>query len=109
MLRIGHAIEWTDEFAAITHIGAGWVATEAVAMAAYCAVRHRDDFVSAIRRAVNIPGDSDSVGSIAGGLVAARMGVGAIPHEWISRLEGLDRLTDLADRLAAKKVALSSQ
>lgn len=107
MLRIGHVIEWTDEFAAINHIGSGWVAPEAVAMAAYCAIRYKDDFLGAVRRAVNIPGDSDSVGCVTGGLVSARLGIQGLPSEWISRLENVERLTDLANRLAAKKVALS--
>lgn len=101
MLRIGHVLEWTDEFAAITHIGSGWVGEEAVAMATYCAIRHQDDYVAAVRRAANIPGDSDSVACIAGGLVAARLGLAAIPTDWISRLENLDKLTDIANQLAA--------
>jgi ADP-ribosylglycohydrolase len=106
LLRVGHVVEWTDEFAAINHIGSGWIGEEAVAMAVYCAVRHADDFAGAVRRAVNIPGDSDSVGCITGGLVAARLGLDFLPREWIERLEQLDQLTDLANRLAAKKESL---
>ena len=106
MLRIGHVSEWTDEFAAITHIGDGWVASEAVAMAVYCAMRYPDDYTGAIRRAVNIPGDSDSVGSITGGLVAARLGLAAIPPKWTLNLELSDYLTQLATRLAATKERL---
>lgn len=109
MLRIGHVIEWTDEFAAINHIGSGWVAPEAVAMAVYCAIRYKDDFLGAVRRAVNIPGDSDSVGCVTGGLVSARLGIQGLPAEWIPRLENVERLTDLANRLAAKKIALSER
>lgn len=101
MLRVGHVQEWTDEYAAINHLGSGWVGEEAVAMAVYCAIRHRDDFVRAVQRAANIPGDSDSVACITGGLVAARVGLAGIPKDWIARLEHLDQLTDIADRLAA--------
>jgi ADP-ribosylglycohydrolase len=101
MLRVGHVQEWTDEYAAINHIGSGWIGEEAVAMAVYCATRHRDDFVRAVRRAVNIPGDSDSVGCITGGLVGARVGLDGLPQEWIARLEHFDVLTDVANRLAA--------
>jgi ADP-ribosylglycohydrolase len=109
MLRVGHVSEWTDEFAAITHIGDGWVASEAVAMAVYCAMRYSDDFAGAVRRAVNIPGDSDSVGSITGGLVAARLGLTAIPPRWTLSLEGSDYLTQLATRLAATKERLEKR
>ncbi len=101
LLRVGHVLEWTDEFAAINRIGAGWVGEEAVAMAIYCAMRHPDDFVQAVTRAANIPGDSDSVGCITGGLMGARLGLDAIPQGWIARLEDLNRLTDTANRLAA--------
>jgi ADP-ribosylglycohydrolase len=109
MLRVGHVSEWKDEFAALTHIGAGWVAPEAVAMAIYCTMRYPDDFTSALRRAVNIPGDSDSVGSIVGGILGARLGLDAIPADWITRLEGYDQLTDLANRLAAKRIAIEQR
>jgi ADP-ribosylglycohydrolase len=101
LLRIGHVQEWTDEYAAITQLGSGWIGEEAVAMAVYCAIRHQDDFAGALRRAVNIPGDSDSVGCITGGLVAARVGLDGIPNDWIAQLEHLDYLTDVANRLAA--------
>jgi ADP-ribosylglycohydrolase len=101
LLRIGHVQEWTDEYAAINHVGSGWVGEEAVAMAIYCANRYPDDFVGAVRRAVNIPGDSDSVGCITGGLLAARLGLDAIPTDWIARLEHVEYLTDVAKRLAA--------
>jgi ADP-ribosylglycohydrolase len=107
MLRVDHVIEWTDEVAAINYIGSGWYGEEAVAMAVYCAIRHQHDFVQALRRAVNIPGDSDSVGCITGGLVAARLGIESIPPDWIARLENLDYLTDVAARLVDKKATLS--
>lgn len=103
MLKVGHVSEWKDEFAAINHIGSGWTAPDAVAMAIYCTMRYPDDFAGALRRAVNIPGDSDSVGSIVGGILGARLGLDAIPNEWIARLEGLDHITSVADQLAACK------
>jgi len=109
MMRVGHVSEWTDEFAAINHIGSGWEGPDAVAMAIYCAMRYPNDYASAVRRAVNIPGDSDSVGCIVGGIMGARLGLVAIPSDWIDRLEGLDQLTGTANRLAARKLALEQQ
>ncbi|MCC6904903.1 MAG: ADP-ribosylglycohydrolase family protein [Anaerolineae bacterium] len=108
MLRVGHVLQWTDEIAAVAHIGAGWVGSEAVAMAVYCAIRHQSDYVAAVRRAVNIAGDSDSVGCITGSLVAARLGLDAIPPAWVARLERRQDLTTLADRLAACKEQLTA-
>src|SRR5574341_149768 len=107
MLRVGHVVEWTDQQAALAHIGNGWIGEEAVSMATYCAIRHADDYVSAVRRAANIPGDSDSVACITGGLVAARLGLGAVPRAWFERLERLDYLNEVAARLAAKKASLN--
>jgi ADP-ribosylglycohydrolase len=106
MKRIEHVIEWTDELAAMNYLGNGWIGQDAVSMATYCAIRHKDNYMGAVRCAVNIPGDSDSVGSIAGGLVAARTGLDAIPIDWIARLERREELTELADQLAAKKQAM---
>ncbi|MBN1313031.1 MAG: ADP-ribosylglycohydrolase family protein [Anaerolineae bacterium] len=106
MRRAQHVIEWTDELGAITHIGSGWFGEEAVAIAAYCAIRHCDSFTKAVRRAVNIPGDSDTTGCITGGIVAAQLGLAAIPPDWIANLENLDYITDVANRLAAKKESL---
>jgi ADP-ribosylglycohydrolase len=103
MQRVKHVIEWTDELGAITHIGSGWFGEEAVAMATYCAIRHCDSFPKAVRRAVNIPGDSDTIGCITGAIVGAQLGLAAIPPDWIAVLENLDYITDVANRLAAKK------
>ncbi len=104
--RIEHVIEWTDELAAMNYLGNGWIGQDAVSMAVYCAIRHKDNYMGAVRCAVNIPGDSDSVGCIAGGLVAARTGLDAIPADWVARLERRDELTKIADQLAAKKQAM---
>jgi ADP-ribosylglycohydrolase len=107
LLRIGHVLEWTDEFAAINHIGDGWVGEQSVAMALYCVLRYPDDFAGAVRRAVNIPGDSDSVGCIAGGIMGARLGISGVPSDWVARLENRDALLDLADQLVSARSAKS--
>lgn len=109
VLRVGHVVQWTDELNAISHIGEGWVGPDAVAMSIYCAMRFSDDYVSAVRRAANISGDSDSVACVTGGLLAARNGLGSIPPEWIARLENRVLLTELADHLAAKKEMLNNR
>jgi ADP-ribosylglycohydrolase len=109
LLKVGHVSEWKDEFAAINHIGSGWVAPEAVAMAIYCTIRYPDDFENALRRAVNIPGDSDSVGSIVGGILGARLGLKAISKTWITRLEGLPHLQTVANQLAAARQTIDQR
>ncbi|MFQ3565487.1 MAG: ADP-ribosylglycohydrolase family protein [Aggregatilineales bacterium] len=97
--RVGHVGAWGDEERALAHIGKGWVGDEAVAMALYCVLRYPDDYVACVCRAANIDGDSDSVACIAGGIMGARLGMGALPVEWLQRLENYDGLVDLANRL----------
>jgi ADP-ribosylglycohydrolase len=105
--RVTEALDWSDEESALNHIGptrgGGWIAEEAVAMALYCVLKHPDDYVSVVRLGANISGDSDSVAAIAGGIAGARLGLSALPEDWIARLENRDYLAALADRLAEKK------
>ena len=108
--RVEPVLAWPDAEAALRQVGptrgGGWIAEEAVAMALYCVQRHPADYVAAVRLAANISGDSDSVASIAGGILGARLGTRGIPAEWVARLENRDYLTGLADRLAAKKTQM---
>jgi ADP-ribosylglycohydrolase len=101
LLRVGHAGGWTDEEAAMRHLGAGWVGDQAVALALYCVLRYPTDFAACIRRGANLTGDSDSVASIAGGILAASLGISALPEAWVARLEVRDELLDLGSRLEA--------
>ncbi|MEP7292695.1 MAG: ADP-ribosylglycohydrolase family protein [Chloroflexota bacterium] len=98
--RVAHAGAWTDEEAALNHIGQGWVGEEAVALALYCVIRYPDDYLACVRRAANTNGDSDSVACIAGGISGARLGLDAIPLAWRARCENRDYLLDLAARMA---------
>jgi ADP-ribosylglycohydrolase len=60
-----------NEYAAIVSVGQGWVADEAIAMALFAVACHPDDFKACLRLAANHGGDSDSVASIAGGIIGA--------------------------------------
>jgi ADP-ribosyl-[dinitrogen reductase] hydrolase len=71
---------------ALTQLGGGWVAEEALAIALYCALSAAD-FRSGVVMAVNHGGDSDSTGSIAGQLLGAMYGATAIPTSWRTPLE----------------------
>jgi ADP-ribosyl-[dinitrogen reductase] hydrolase len=72
---------------AVERLGAGWVAEEALAIAVYCALVYPTDFRAAVCLAVNHGGDSDSTGAITGNILGALLGRGAIPPEWLARLE----------------------
>jgi ADP-ribosylglycohydrolase len=104
ILRVGHVLGWTDEIGSLAHIGQGWVGEEAVALALYCVLRCPNDYVSAVRLAVNHGGDSDTVGCIVGGIMGARLGLDAIPADWRARCENAAYLDDLALRLDAARL-----
>ncbi|MFO7906691.1 MAG: ADP-ribosylglycohydrolase family protein [Pirellulaceae bacterium] len=80
-------------------LGEGWVAEEAVASAMYCVWRFPDDFRRAVLTAVNTDGDSDSIGTITGSILGARLGLTAIPAHWRDNVEDSVRLHELGKRL----------
>lgn len=101
--QVAEVRAWDDEEAALEALGRGWVGDEAVALALYCCARYPEDWVATVRRGANTHGDSDSIASIAGGIQAARLGLAAIPPEWIARVEKQNDLALYADQLATVK------
>ncbi len=77
----------------------GWAAHEAVAAAVYLFMRHPDDIRAAILEGATSPGDSDSLATLAGALVGARRGLGAIPEDWIHGVERSRALMALGARI----------
>ncbi|MCB9632072.1 MAG: ADP-ribosylglycohydrolase family protein [Sandaracinus sp.] len=76
----------------------GWAAHEAIAGATYVFARHPDAPRAALLEGANTPGDSDSLASIAGALVGARVGASKLPPEWIREIERRDDLSALVAR-----------
>jgi ADP-ribosyl-[dinitrogen reductase] hydrolase len=83
---------------AISVLGEGWVAEEALAIATHCALT-ADGFRSGVLHAVNHGGDSDSTGAICGNLLGTRLGADAIDPGLVGELEGRDVITQIADDL----------
>jgi ADP-ribosylglycohydrolase/protein-tyrosine phosphatase len=84
----------------IPRLGQGWVGEEALAIALFCALR-ADGLEAGIVMAVNIDGDSDSTGSIAGNLLGAMWGARSIPERWLAGLELRDVIAGMADDLSS--------
>ncbi len=82
----------------LRRLGQGWVGEEALAIALYCALR-ADSLEEGICLAVNLTGDSDSTGAIAGNLLGALYGVVAIPGRWLAPLELRGAIEEVADDL----------
>ena len=57
-----------------------------------------DDFETCLIQAVNMGGDSDTVGAIAGGLAGLYYGYEAIPDRWISKLQRREYIGDLCNK-----------
>jgi ADP-ribosylglycohydrolase len=85
--------------AAISMLGEGWVAEEALAISIYCALKHKDNFLDAIIAAVNHDGDSDSTGAITGNIIGAYLGYKAIPMELSDPIEAKDVILEISDAL----------
>lgn len=86
---------------AIGILGEGWVGDEALAIAVYCCLKHPDHMTDCLSAAVTHKGDSDSTGAVAGNILGAWLGAGAIDEEHLAQLELRDVIEEMARRIAA--------
>jgi len=84
---------------AIRAIGEGWVGDEALGVAIFCVLRFPDDYRAAVIAGANHDGDVDSTASMAGAILGAKLGVEAIPSEWIAQIENRQEIESLAARI----------
>jgi len=100
---LNQALELADsnlpDSEAIKILGEGWVGEEALAIAVYCSLKHKEDFKKALIASVNHSGDSDSTGAITGNIAGAYFGLSIIPQAWIEKLELKDVILQVADDL----------
>jgi len=67
----------------------------------YCALAAEKDFKKGLTLAVNHGGDSDSTGAITGNLLGALLGRAAIPGQYLTRLELVPLIEEIAGDLHA--------
>lgn len=77
----------------------GWAAHEAIAAAVYVAARHPFDIRAAILEGANSAGDSDSIATLAGALLGARLGLSALSQDWVRDVERSEELLDLSSEV----------
>lgn len=65
------------------------------------AVADGRDYPSTVLNAVNLGGDTDTIGALAGGVAGIMYGMESIPDEWISALRGRDIIETVLDRAGA--------
>jgi ADP-ribosylglycohydrolase len=80
-------------------LGEAWVAEEAFFAALYCVWRAPTSFEDAVLLAVNTDGDSDTIATIVGGFMGAKLGLDAIPERWRAGVEKSALLHDVGARL----------
>jgi poly(ADP-ribose) glycohydrolase ARH3 len=88
---------------AVHHLGTGAEASCSVSAALWSVLSCPQDAETAIVRAVNLGGDTDTIGAMAGAVAGAFHGAEALPHRWTQALEEGDKgksyVMELADRL----------
>ena len=94
-----------DDHVAAERIGCGVRSAESVVLALFLASRYIDDAETAIIKAVNCGGDTDTIAAMVGAVVGARHGDQIFPGRWHVGLEsgeaGYAALIDMAESLAA--------
>jgi poly(ADP-ribose) glycohydrolase ARH3 len=77
---------------------------ESLPFSLYAFLRRMNSYEDCLFGAILNGGDPDTLGSMAGALCGAYLGVKAIPKDWVSRIENLELLEDLAKRLNSLSV-----
>ncbi|MDR2610569.1 MAG: ADP-ribosylglycohydrolase family protein [Clostridiales Family XIII bacterium] len=82
---------------AMSRIGGGYTADEAIALALFLILRYKDDFDGAVNTATGFGGNTDSVPPIVGNAIGALYGQDVIPRKWLYELELVDLIKHGAD------------
>jgi poly(ADP-ribose) glycohydrolase ARH3 len=102
LLALPGTVQMADPVEVARITGHGVSAQEAACAALAAFLHHPEDPVAAIAFAVRMGGDTDTIAAIAGSLGGAAAGASALPRALLERLELLDRIEDVAMRLATR-------
>jgi poly(ADP-ribose) glycohydrolase ARH3 len=87
----------------VQSLGNGVEAHFSVPSACYIAITYSPDFCDAIRAAISLGGDTDTIAGMVGAIIGAHVGEKGLPIEWVEQLEdgsrGRSFARSLADRL----------
>ena len=82
--------------------GVSGYAFQTVPVAIYAALKHQDNFLTAVEEVIACGGDTDTVGAITGALVGTRVGVHGIPESWRNNIIEWPRSISLLQNIAEK-------
>lgn len=98
----------TPDARVVSHIGNGIRAVEAAPCALLAAIRYIDSPETAVIKAVNFGGDTDTIGAMTGALMGALHGKDWIPARWLDNMEndekGRDYIIGLAKKLSELEI-----
>ena len=83
-------------------LGNGIEAHRSVPSASYLALAYSLDFQDAIRAAISLGGDTDTIAGMVGAIIGAHVGERGLPAEWIEQLEEGLRGRSFARELAGR-------
>jgi len=86
----------------VRRLGNGIEAHRSVPGACYIALTHSPNFLEAIRTAISLGGDTDTIAGMVGAIVGAHIGEGGLPKKWMEQLEDGPRGRSFARDLAEK-------
>lgn len=66
----------------------------------YC-LQTTDNYKDAVLKAVNLGGDTDTIGGLCGGLAGIYYGFDSIPIDWLTEIDKLDKVVSLCERYEA--------
>jgi poly(ADP-ribose) glycohydrolase ARH3 len=106
--RIQHLLDTTPKPSEVVNaLGNGITCYDSIPTAIYSFLSHHESFKSAVVYAVNLGGDTDTIGAMTGAISGAYHGYEEIPSRWIEKLEngvkGRDYVISLAEQLYETK------
>lgn len=87
---------------AAQRLGLGAAAQDTAPFALFCFLAHPHEFMECVLAATLHGGDRDTMGTIAGALSGAFLGLDAIPASWRGRLENVQHIVALTHELVAR-------
>jgi len=103
-LRLALARKWMDQKAPIERVredlGTAVVAHKSVVTAIYSFCRFSDDFQGLMKFIIELGGDTDTIGAMAGGIFGAKNGAAALPQDLLVKLEARGEIERIARELA---------
>ena len=84
---------------AAARLGTDVLIHRSVPYAIFSFLRNSKSFVDALMDAIMVEGDRDTIGAMTGAVSGAHLGIDAIPHEWLEKLENRQYIEELAAEL----------